>query len=419
MKSVTSSLDIINARVPGCGGLRVLRVDIQGKIYQILPMWQAAKELAKAAKQPSADRQVLDVGGDLISLGGVDLQINGALGLAFTDLQGSDRELLQKICQFLWQQGVDSFVPTLVTTSVENIKRVLVTLTDFIDSQKSAPQKAAQILGVHLEGPFLNIEKRGAHPAEYLLPLTIDNLKHILADNAAIVKIITLAPELDPTEQAIPYLRNIGITVSLGHSLATAALATRAFELGASMVTHAFNAMPPLHHREPGLLGAALVNPKVKCGFIADGQHICPTMIQMLLQASYYEEGLFLVSDALAPLGLPDGVYPWDTRQITVTEGTARLPDRTLSGTTLSLFAGVQNLVKWGCEVDNAVSLATSSPRLAMNIASEIENSLASQLIRWHFDPATKDLTWTRLTDALDSTPPLINGKLNPGKVYK
>lgn len=395
MNSAIANLDIINARVPGCNGLQRIGMDTQSKISQLLPMREAA-----------TDKQVLDVGGDYISLGGVDLQINGALGLAFTDLQESDRELLQKICQFLWQQGIDSFVPTLVTTSIENIKRVLSTLSDFIDNQKSISQTEAQILGVHLEGPFLNPAKRGAHPAEYLLPLTIDNLKYILGDNASIVKIITLAPELDPTGQAIPYLTNLGITVSLGHSLATAAQAEQAFELGASMVTHAFNAMPSLHHREPGLLGAALINPDVKCGLIADGQHICPTMIQVLLQASNYDQGLFLVSDALAPCGLPDGVYPWDTRQITVTGGTARLADNTLSGTTLPLFTGVQNLVKWGiCEVESAIALATDSPRKAINISSEIENAPASNLIRWHFNAASKDLTWARLTDSLSSTP--------------
>ncbi len=407
MSKAYSSLDIINARVPSCNGLQKIEIAPQGKVSQILPM-----SLAEISKQ------VIDVGGDYISLGGVDLQINGALGLAFTDLQVQDNELLSKICQFLWQQGVDSFVPTLVTTSVENIKRVLAILTDFIASQKSTSQRAAQILGVHLEGPFLNPQKRGAHPAEYLLPLTIDNLKIVLGGHSHIVKIVTLAPEIDPTEQAIPYLNNLGITVSLGHSLATAAQAERAFELGASMVTHAFNAMPSLHHREPGLLGAALINPKVKCGVIADGQHICPTMIQVLLQASNYEQGLFLVSDALAPLGLPDGIYPWDTRQITVKSGTARLADNTLSGTTLPLFTGVQNLVKWGIgEVESAIALATTTPRQAINISSGIENALASQLIRWHFDKATKNLTWARLIDSLDSIPLQINAKLNPGKV--
>ncbi len=408
MNSAIANLDIINARVPSCMSLRAIRVDTQGKVSQIMYMRELTKEskaaqrLPKAAKKLLVERQVLDVGGDYISLGGVDLQINGALGLAFTDLQAQDSELLSKICQFLWQQGVDSFVPTIVTTSIENIKRVLTVLADFILSQKGTSEPTAQILGVHLEGPFLNPQKRGAHPAEYLLPLTIDNLKHILGEYSHIVKIVTLAPELDPTEQAIPYLNNLGITVSLGHSLATAAQAGRAFELGASMVTHAFNAMPSLHHREPGLLGSALINPDVKCGLIADGQHICPTMIQVLLQASNYEQGLFLVSDALAPLGLPDGVYPWDTRQITVTNGTARLADNTLSGTTLPLFTGVQNLVKWGiCEVESAIALATDSPRKAINISSGIENAVASQLLRWHFNATTTDLTWARLTDSL------------------
>ncbi|PSB34562.1 N-acetylglucosamine-6-phosphate deacetylase [Chlorogloea sp. CCALA 695] len=423
MNSAIANLDIINARVPGYESSRAIRVDPQGKVSQILYMHELAGEskatqrLPKAKKKLLVERQVLDVCGDCISLGGVDLQINGALGLAFTDLQAQDSELLSKICQFLWQQGINSFVPTLVTTSVENIKRVLAILANFIDSQKPT-QSTAQILGVHLEGPFLNPEKRGAHPVEYLLPLTIDNLKHILGEHSHIVKIVTLAPEIDTTKQAIPYLKDIGITVSLGHSQATAAQAERAFELGASMVTHAFNAMPSLHHREPGLLGAALINPIVKCGLIADGQHICPTMIQVLLQASNYEQGLFLVSDALAPLGLPDGIYPWDTRQITVTNGTARLPDNTLSGTTLPLFTGVQNLVKWGiCEVESAIALATNSPRQAINISSSIENAIASQLIRWHFDSATKNLTWARLTDSFASAPPQIDAKLNPEKV--
>ncbi|MFN9942911.1 MAG: N-acetylglucosamine-6-phosphate deacetylase, partial [bacterium] len=109
------------------------------------------------------------------------------------------------------------------------------------------------------------------------------------------------------------------------------------------MITHAFNAMPPLHHREPGLLGAAMTDPRVFCGFIADGQHLDPIILKILIRAS---ENLFLVSDALAPLGLPDGIYPWDSRQIEIINGTARLQDGTLAGTTLPLLVGVQNLVK-------------------------------------------------------------------------
>ncbi|MBD1931151.1 N-acetylglucosamine-6-phosphate deacetylase [Trichocoleus sp. FACHB-69] len=355
----------------------------------------------------SPDR-LLDVGGEWLSLGGVDLQINGALGLAFPEVSLENSHKIPEISQLLWEQGVDGFLPTIVTTSVENIQR---SLSIFADASAQQNDKtSAQILGVHLEGPFLNYQKRGAHPAEYLLPLTINNVKRILGDYTSIVKVITLAPELDETGEAIEYLRSLGITISLGHSQATETQAQRAFNTGATMVTHAFNAMPSLHHREPGLLGAAIVHPDVMCGLIADGQHVSPTMIKMLLCASNYEKGIFLVSDALSPLGLPDGIYPWDTRQIEVKNGTARLPDGTLSGTTLPLLVGVQNLVKWGCQIEDAIALATIAPRRAIGLLKEPSkrdrqknnqpspylSQSVNRLLRWHLDESG-ELTWKRL----------------------
>jgi len=382
---MTLNLDIINARVPSYQGLQQIRIDAQGLIQAIEPMGEAIHELP-----------LIDVAGDWVSLGGVDLQINGGLGLAFTDVEMGHLASLQEICQFLWRQGIDAFLPTLVTTSVEKIQRSLAVFADFVTTQHQE-QPTAQILGVHLEGPFLNSQKRGAHPAEYLLPLTIDNIKRVLGDYAHVVKVITLASELDSTGEVIPYLRSLGITVSLGHSLATATQAEEAFKLGASMVTHAFNAMPGLHHREPGLLGAALVHPDVYCGMIADGQHVCPTMIQLLLRAGCYEKGIFLVSDALAPIGLPDGIYPWDIRQIEVKNGTARLPDGTLSGTTLPLLVGVQNLVQWGiCGVEEAIALATVAPRYAIGLPA-IAAGQPAQLLRWQLDKGIGELTWQRL----------------------
>ena len=397
MTEATQSVNIINAQVPGYKDLQMLLVNSQGIIEQIQPMGTVLKGITPT------NLQVLDVAGDWISLGGVDLQINGALGLAFPDLAAENSHFLTKIAQFLWDVGVDAFLPTIVTTAVENIQRSLAIIAASENfTPKPSPQAhrnaSAQILGVHLEGPFLNFQKRGAHPAEYLIPLTIEFVKRVLGDYADIVKVMTLAPELDPTGEVIPYLRSLGITVSLGHSQATLSQAQHAFELGATMVTHAFNAMPPLHHREPGLLGAAITHPDVMCGFIADGQHVSPTMIQILLRASGYEQGLFLVSDALAPLGLPDGIYPWDTRQIEVNNGTARLADGTLSGTTLPLLVGVQNLVKWGiCDVDRAIALATVAPRVAIGLPGIARSASATNLLRWHFNEATKELSWQRM----------------------
>ncbi|MUL36092.1 N-acetylglucosamine-6-phosphate deacetylase [Gloeocapsopsis dulcis] len=381
-----ANLNIINARLPGYLDLQQICI-AQDRITQILPMSEG-----KPARG-------LDVAGDWISLGGVDLQINGALGLAFPEIEARDFPKLEAICKFLWQQGVDGFLPTLVTTSIENFQRSLAVIAEFMQSQ-TQPQQA-KVLGVHLEGPFLNYQKRGAHPAEYLLPLTIEQVQRVIGDYASIVKVITLAPELDATGEAIAYLRSLGITISLSHSQATADEAQRAFERGATMVTHAFNAMPGLHHREPGLLGAAIVHPGVWCGLIADGQHVCPIMLKILLQASGYEQKIFLVSDALAPLGLPDGAYPWDTRQITVNRGTAKLADGTLAGTTLPLLVGVQNLVDWGvCDAGSAIALATTAPRKAIHLPEFIGNP-ATQLLRWNWNETIKELTWCRLESVL------------------
>ena len=372
---------INNARVVGCESWQQVAI-ASGKI----------KAIASRLDLTSA-KSTLDLQGDWLSLGGVDLQINGGLGLAFPDLESKDIPKLKQICDFLWQQGVDGFLPTIVTTSVAKIQRSLATIAQFMATPQT---NTAQILGVHLEGPFLNYEKRGAHPKQHLLPLTIENIKQVLGEYSQIVKLITLAPELDCSGSAINYLTNNNIIVSLGHSLATAAEAKQAFNRGASMVTHAFNAMPSLHHRQPGLLGEAIVNPDVYCGLIADGNHVCPTMLEIVLRASNYDAGIFLVSDALSPIGLSDGIYPWDEREITVTEGTARLADGTLSGTTLPLLVGVENLVKWGCDIEKAIAMATESSRKAIG-RSGINIGQPANLLRWHWDEKQQQLSWARL----------------------
>jgi N-acetylglucosamine-6-phosphate deacetylase len=382
---------IINARVIGYQDLQQVAIQ-QRKIVAI----------AKCGRSPIAPQldlaitETIDFDGDWLSLGGIDLQINGALGLAFPDLELQDLPKLEQICDFLWQQGVDGFLPTIVTTSISKIQRSLFTIAQFMTTQVEV-KNTAKVLGVHLEGPFLNYQKRGAHPAQYLQPLTIENIKQVLGDYSHLVKIITLAPELDSSGIAIANLKEQNIIVSLGHSLATDTQAQQAFNQGASMVTHAFNAMPSLHHRQPGLLGAAIVNPNVYCGIIADGHHVCPTMLEILLKASNYDQGIFLVSDALSPLGLANGVYPWDEREITVTEGTARLADGTLSGTTLPLLVGVQNLVKWGCNVEKAIAMATESPRKALNL-SGIGIGQPANLLRWHWDEKQQNLSWSRIS---------------------
>ena len=381
---------LLNARLPHLSGLYCLEV-ISHQLRSVLPMAKVAANAVRA----------IDLEGDWVSLGGVDLQINGALGLAFPDLTAPQE--LQKAASFLWSQGIDAFTPTLVTARSEQIQRSLAVIQAYQSQGFNSQPNQATVLGAHLEGPFLNPAKRGAHPQEHLQPLSMERMRSLLGRYMDVVKIVTLAPEIDTTAAVIPWLRSHNIIVSLGHSLATAAQGQQAFAQGASMVTHAFNAMPGLHHREPGLLGAALTQPNVSVGMIADGQHVCPTMLDLLLRAGRGREatdrgGLFLVSDALSPLGLPDGTYPWDDRQIEVVDGTARLLDGTLSGTTQPLLNGAKNLVKWGlCSVDEAIALVTDRPRQAIGLPGLAPRQPA-HLLRWHSDGKT--LTWQRILEA-------------------
>lgn len=326
--------------------------------------------------------------------GAIDLQINGALGIPFNDLNRDRAAKLPEICRFLYQQGLDGFLPTLVTASIEQFHRSLFFLAEAIVHQKQNPDPhEAKILGVHLEGPFLHPDKRGAHPEQHLLPLNLDTLRQVLGDYTDIIKLVTLAPELDPSGETIQYLRDRNIIVSLGHSTANAEQTRTAIAQGATMVTHAFNAMPSLHHRDVGLLGEAILSDQVWCGLIADGVHVSPEMIKLLYRM---KKQIFLVSDALAPLGLPDGTYPWDDRQITIQNGTARLPDGTLSGTTMPLINAVNNLVQWNaCTASQAIDLVIYMPRHAMNLAINAD--------------APQRLTWTQVNYSCASSIPIPN----------
>jgi N-acetylglucosamine-6-phosphate deacetylase len=193
---VNLTTKIINAKIPGYQNLQQIFINSTGNIERIIP--QNGESLPNTSA-------TIDVEQDWVSLGGVDLQINGALGLPFPEVDETSITKIHEICQYLWQQGIDAFLPTIVTTSIDNIQRSL-QIFDYLASQPQEP-KTAKIWGVHLEGPFLHPEKRGAHPQKYLLPLSIENVKQVIGDYSQTVKIITLAPELDSTETIIPYLK--------------------------------------------------------------------------------------------------------------------------------------------------------------------------------------------------------------------
>ena len=330
-------------------------------------------------------------GGDWISPRGIDLQINGGLGLAFPELTDRDLPRLFELLKLLWSDGVEAITPTLVTCGIPPLRRALGVLRRARDQHSNG---RCRLLGAHLEGPFLAEKRRGAHPLEHLASPGLKALEDRIGGYEDDIALMTLAPELPGAEPVITRLRQLGITVALGHSTASAEQAREAFDGGVSMITHAFNAMPGLHHRDPGPLGEACRRGDVALGLIADGVHVDPTMAVLLQRLA--PEQIVLVSDALAPYGLADGEHRWDERVLLVNKGTCRLEDGTLAGVTLPQLEGVKRLAKWNGEPGAAIWGATVAPRRVIGAADSIEDALIgkplAELLRWSL--RSSELEW-------------------------
>ncbi len=334
-----------------------------------------------------------DWGGDWLSPAGVDLQINGGLGLAFPELTPQDLPKLLELLELLWRDGVEAICPTLVTCGVAPLREALAVLEQA--RQQHRPGRC-QLLGAHLEGPFLAPERRGAHPEQHLCAPSLKALQERIGGFEDQIDLVTLAPELEGAAAVIERLRELGIVVSLGHSAATEGQAQEAFQAGVTMLTHTFNAMADLHRRAPGPVAAACLRGDVALGLIADGVHVAPTMAVLLQRLA--PEQVVLVSDALAPYGLGEGRHRWDDRLLLVEDGSCRLEDGTLAGVTLPLLEGVKRLAGWGAAPERAIAAATVLPRQVLGDARSVEEMLVGtplpETLRWH--GGTTGLEWLR-----------------------
>lgn len=277
----------------------------------------------------------------------VDVHTHGCLGFEAND-KAVDYDRWQ---QFLLQNGVTTFLPTTVTDTKENIRYAL-----------SKLQKA---VGVNMEGPYLSKEKRGAHAVEKICEVDLDFLKEVKER----VKITTVAAEEGNNLQAVSAICDLGIRVSLGHSMADYDTACRAFAAGATQLTHTFNCCPPLSHRDPGLVGAALDNDNVFCEVISDGIHLHPAVVRML----YHNLGadrMVLISDAISATGLSDGQYTLAGLEVFVKEGQARLADGRLAGSTVTLYEAVRRAMGFNIPLADAVKMASATPAQALGLHS-------------------------------------------------
>ena len=337
-----------------------------------------------------------DWDGDWLSPAAVDLQINGGLGLAFPELTEADLPRLLELLELLWRDGVEAICPTLVTCGVAPLRRALEVLETARHQHRAG---RCQLLGAHLEGPFLHPERRGAHPMQHLAAPSLEALDARIAGFEDQIALMTLAPELEGADAVIAALRTRGIGVSLGHSTATEQQAHAAFDAGVTMLTHALNAMPDMHRRAPGPVAAAALRGDVALGLIADGVHVQPTMALLLQRLA--PDQVVLVSDALAPYGLGEGRHRWDQRLLLVSDGSCRLEDGTLAGVTLPLLQSVQRLASWGATAERAIAAATVLPRRVLGDGRTIDTILTGrplqETLRWSPTAGPRvELQWRR-----------------------
>lgn len=290
-----------------------------------------------------------------VAPGFLDVQANGALGYDFLT---ASPEAIAAVLDFFVQHGTTGVLATLTSAPWAELRAALERL-------RAAAHPA--LLGVHMEGPFLAAARRGAHPKEHLLLPSPALVRSLLADFPGLVRLWTLAPELPGTEEVLRELRAREVICAAGHSDATYEEALRAFSLGISLVTHLFNGMRPLHHRDPGLVGAAL-DSDVFISLICDGVHVHPAAVRLAAKLKGFDR-LLLISDAVAPAGLPEGVYVLFGEQVRVEQGIPRLPDGTLAGSTLTLDRAVKNFLECtGCSLPEAVRCATLNPARLLGI---------------------------------------------------
>jgi N-acetylglucosamine-6-phosphate deacetylase len=324
---------------------------LRGGEWKQEDLWVQDGQIIEEVTQ--ADHTVSLEGG-FLTPGYIDLQLNGAYGVDFA----RDPAGLLRVTERLPATGVTSFLPTLVSSHPPRYATALPCLQSCLGRTQGA-----EALGIHLEGPFIAREKKGAHDASCLHAPTA-GLEDILDCYSGLegVKIVTLAPELEGANTSIRALREQGICVALGHTVATRKEVLEAVHSGATWVTHLFNAMPGLHHRQPGPIGAVLGDRALSYTLIADGIHSDPSVVRLAWQA--HPEGCVLITDAMAAMGLEDGSYTLGDLEVEVAEGAARLAGtETLAGSVLCMDAAVRNLWRFsGCRKEEALAAATEKP---------------------------------------------------------
>ncbi|OJG56240.1 N-acetylglucosamine-6-phosphate deacetylase [Enterococcus haemoperoxidus] len=289
----------------------------------------------------------------LLIPGMIDVHIHGANNF---DMMDGTTKSIQEVSKKCLETGSTGFLVTSVTS-------YLAALLTMIDRTKEVigHEIGAKILGIHLEGPYLNIKRKGMQNPNYLRNPDLKEMDMIFERAGDLIKMVTVAPELPGCLELITYLKQKNVVVAIAHSDATYEEAQVAFQQGATHITHCFNAMPSIHHRAPGLVTAALENDAVSVQAIVDGIHLHPGIVRLLHKIKG-ADGMVLITDALQAMGVGDGVYEFGGHHVTVENGVARLNDGTLASSTVTMNEALKLSVEMGIPLDDAIKMGSTTP---------------------------------------------------------
>lgn len=309
------------------------------------------------------EEEGIDLEGAFVIPGLVDIHNHGNSGADFSD---GDYAGLAAMAKYLAKNGITSFAPASMTLPYDVLEKAF---SAGAKLREEKPAGCSRIMGIQMEGPFFSEKKKGAQNGAYLREPDFAAFKKLYDSCGGLVRIVDLAPELPG---AVEFVRKASelCTVSVAHTDSGYEDAKAVFDAGATHLTHLFNAMPPIHHRKPGVIGAASENENVRAELICDGMHVHPGSVRMAFRL--FPGRICLVSDALRCCGMPDGAYELGGQQVFLQGGIAKLADGTIAGSATNLYACMQNAVKFGISKEEAILSATMNPAKALGCDHEI-----------------------------------------------
>ncbi|WP_256988793.1 N-acetylglucosamine-6-phosphate deacetylase [Bacillus sp. EB106-08-02-XG196] len=327
-----------------------------GKIKEIGPIETLPSHLKDVEKIEISKKQH-------VVPGFIDVHIHGAAG---ADTMDATIEALETMAKALPAEGTTSFLATTITQKHKNIENALSNAASYLKGHNDSGK--SDILGVHLEGPFINAKRAGAQPKEYIIDPDIELFKHWQELAEGSIKLVTVAPELENGTNFVAYLHENDVIASIGHSDAIYEEMEKAVEAGAKQVTHLFNGMRGIHHREPGVAGSALLFKELMVELIADGIHVRPEVMKLVINAKG-TEGMILITDAMRAKCLKNGVYDLGGQDVSVSDGKALLADGTLAGSILKMNDSIKNILEAAdISLSEAVQMASVNPAKQLKV---------------------------------------------------